>query len=62
MAPDQVARLIVQVVEKGIGPERSIPRWMAALQAFRVLTPPLYRFGLKQVTKRTLRPTRASEP
>jgi short-subunit dehydrogenase len=61
MAPDEVARLIVQVVEKGIGPERSIPRWMAALQAFRVLTPPLYRFGLKQVTKRTLRPTRAGE-
>jgi uncharacterized protein len=61
MPPDDVARLIVRVVREGIGPERSIPRWMAALQAFRVLTPPLYRFGLKQVTKRTLRPTRAGE-
>jgi short-subunit dehydrogenase len=61
MPPDDVARLIVRVVREGIGPERSIPRWMAALQAFRILTPPLYRFGLKQVTKRTLRPTRARE-
>jgi short-subunit dehydrogenase len=61
MPPDDVARLIVRVVKEGIGPERSIPRWMAALQAFRVLAPPVYRFGLKQVTKRTLRPTRAGE-
>ncbi|HEY3211064.1 MAG TPA: SDR family oxidoreductase [Actinomycetota bacterium] len=61
MSPDDVARLIVRVVKEGIGPERSIPRWMAALQAFRVLAPPLYRFGLKQVTRRTLRPTRAGE-
>jgi short-subunit dehydrogenase len=61
MPPHDVARLIVRVVREGIGPERSIPRWMAALQAFRILTPPLYRFGLRQVTKRTLRPTRAGE-
>ena len=61
LPPDDVARLIVRVVKDGIGPERSIPRWMAALQAFRVLTPGLYRFGLKQVTKRALRPTRARE-
>lgn len=61
MSPDDVARVIVRVVREGIGPERSIPRWMAALQAFRVLTPPLYRFGLKQVTRRTIRPTRVDE-
>jgi len=61
MSSDEVARLIVRVVDEGIGPERSIPRWMAALQAFRVLAPPVYRFGLKQVTKRRLRPTRATE-
>jgi short-subunit dehydrogenase len=61
MSPDDVARLIVRVVKEGIGPERSIPRWMAALQAFRVLAPPVYRFGLRQVTRRTLRPTRAGE-
>jgi short-subunit dehydrogenase len=61
MSPDDVAGLIVRVVKEGIGPERSIPRWMAALQAFRVLAPPVYRFGMKQVTRRTLRPTRAGE-
>jgi short-subunit dehydrogenase len=61
MPPDDVARLIVRVVKEGIGPERSIPRWMAALQAFRVLAPPIYRFGLKQVTRRTLRPTKAGQ-
>ncbi|MGH2554842.1 MAG: SDR family NAD(P)-dependent oxidoreductase [Actinomycetota bacterium] len=61
MSPDDVARLIVRVVKEGIGPERSLPRWMAALQAFRVLTPPLYRFGLKQVVKRAIRPTRVGE-
>jgi short-subunit dehydrogenase len=61
MSPDDVARVIVGVVKQGIGPERSIPRWMAALQAFRVLTPPLYRFGLKQVVKRAIRPTRVGE-
>jgi hypothetical protein len=61
MQPDAVARVIVQVVERGIAPERSIPRWLAALQAFRVLTPPLYRFGLRQVARRR-RSTRAAEP
>jgi hypothetical protein len=61
MSPDDVAGLIIRVVKEGIGPERSIPRWMAALQAFRVLAPPVYRLGMKQVTKRTLRPTRAGE-
>jgi short-subunit dehydrogenase len=59
MSPDEVARLIARVVKEGIGPERSIPRWMGALQAFRVLAPPVYRFGMKQVTRRTLRPTPA---
>lgn len=61
MSPDDVARVIVGVVKEGLGPERSMPRWMAALQAFRVLTPPLYRFGLRQVVKRAIRPTRVGE-
>jgi len=61
MSPDDVARLVTRVVKEGIGPERSIPRWMAALQAVRVLAPPVYRFGLRQVTRRTLRPTRAGD-
>jgi short-subunit dehydrogenase len=61
MQPDTVARVIVRVVERGIAPERSIPRWLAALQAFRVLTPPLYRLGLRQVA-RGRRSTRAGQP
>jgi short-subunit dehydrogenase len=62
MQPGSVARLIVRVVERGIAPERSIPRWPAALQAFRVLAPPLYRFGQRQVAKRSRRPTPSPAP
>lgn len=50
--PDDVAALIVDVVRKGIAPEISIPRPLAALQAFRVLTPPLYRWGVGTVARR----------
>jgi NADP-dependent 3-hydroxy acid dehydrogenase YdfG len=50
--PDDVAALIVEVVRKGIAPEISIPRPLAALQAFRVLTPPLYRWGVGTVARR----------
>jgi NADP-dependent 3-hydroxy acid dehydrogenase YdfG len=50
--PDDVAALIVDVVRKGIAPEISIPRSLAALQAFRVLTPPLYRWGVGTVARR----------
>ncbi len=46
LKPDRIAKTIVRVVEKGIAPEISIPRWAAALQVFRVLTPPLYRWGM----------------
>jgi short-subunit dehydrogenase len=59
MQPDAVARTIVRVVMRGIAPERSMPRWLAALQAVRVLAPPLYRFGLRQAVKRAYRPTKA---
>lgn len=44
--PDDVARLIVDVVRRGRAPEVSIPRPLATLQVFRVLTPPLYRWGM----------------
>lgn len=62
MQPDVVAKVVVRVVERGIAPERSIPRWPAPLQAFRVLTPPLYRFGLRQVAKRSKGPTPTPSP
>ncbi|HTG47587.1 MAG TPA: SDR family NAD(P)-dependent oxidoreductase [Actinomycetota bacterium] len=48
---DDVAEAIVKVVREGIAPEYSIPRWVAPLQAFRVLTPPLYRWGVRQVRR-----------
>jgi NAD(P)-dependent dehydrogenase (short-subunit alcohol dehydrogenase family) len=54
--PDDVAALIVDVVRRGIAPEISIPRPLAALQAFRVLTPPLYRWGVGTVSRRLHRP------
>jgi short-subunit dehydrogenase len=49
---DRVARVIVDVVRKGIAPEIFVPRWPSALQAFRVLTPPLYRWGVGVAVRR----------
>jgi short-subunit dehydrogenase len=61
MRPERVAEAIVDVVRRGKAPELSVPRWMAAMQAARVLVPPLYRFGLDRVTRRSLRPTPVKE-
>jgi len=52
---DDVAATIVGVVRDGIAPERSIPRWIAGLQVFRVLTPPLYRWGVRTVRRVAVR-------
>jgi short-subunit dehydrogenase len=46
LTPARVADAIVKVAREGISPEYSVPRWAAAMQAFRLLTPPLYRWGL----------------
>jgi short-subunit dehydrogenase len=51
-----VTDAIVKVVREGIAPEHSVPRWLGALQAFRVLTPPLYRWGLRRVRRARRRP------
>jgi len=40
---------IVRVVQEGIAPEYSIPRWASPLQLFRVATPALYRWGVRRV-------------
>jgi short-subunit dehydrogenase len=56
MSADRVARTIEDVVRRGRSPEVSVPRWPAAFQAFRVLTPPLYRWGVRWVTGRRWRP------
>jgi short-subunit dehydrogenase len=57
MQPERVAELIVRVVKRGKAPEVSIPRTLAAMQVFRMLAPPLYRFGLRKVAQGTIRPT-----
>jgi short-subunit dehydrogenase len=49
MSPERVARTIVDVVQHRKGPEVSIPRWLAAPQAARVLAPPLYRAALARI-------------
>jgi len=55
MKPERVARGILTVVERGIAPEYSIPRWIAPFQAVRVLTPPLYRAGVRMTTRAELK-------
>jgi NADP-dependent 3-hydroxy acid dehydrogenase YdfG len=46
-----VTDAIVRVVREDIAPEYSVPRWLSPLQLFRVLTPPLYRWGVKRVRR-----------
>jgi len=50
MKPERIAEGIARVIERGIAPEYSIPRWLAPFQMFRILTPPLYRAGVKMAT------------
>ena len=45
----RVARSILEVIRTRRGPEVSVPRWQAAFQALRVLTPPLYRRGVARL-------------
>jgi short-subunit dehydrogenase len=52
LTPERVAEAIVKVVRQGIAPEYSVPRWVAPLQAFRVLTPPLYRWAVDHIAGR----------
>ena len=49
MEPEKVADAVVDVVTRRKGPEVSVPRWLAAPQAFRLLTPPLYRAAMRLV-------------
>ncbi len=62
MQPERIANVILEVVRKGMGPEVSVPRLLAAGQAARVLMPRLYRFGLYQATKGSVRPSPAQGP
>jgi short-subunit dehydrogenase len=49
MPPERVARTIVDVVVHHRGPEVSVPRWLAAPQAARLVAPPLYRAALARI-------------
>ncbi|MFN2589350.1 MAG: SDR family NAD(P)-dependent oxidoreductase [Actinomycetota bacterium] len=61
MQPDRVADVIVKVVRSGKAPEVSVPRMVAALQVFRLLAPPFYRFALQRAVKRGMRATNVRE-
>ncbi|HYU58385.1 MAG TPA: SDR family NAD(P)-dependent oxidoreductase, partial [Actinomycetota bacterium] len=61
MRPERIAREIVRVVERGIAPERSVPRWLAAPQAARLLAPPLFRGAVRRVAAGVVRTTRVDE-
>jgi short-subunit dehydrogenase len=61
MKPERVARTIVDVVLRRRGPEVSIPRWLAAPQAARVLAPPLYRAAVSLIAGRRMETARAPE-
>ncbi|HZA60772.1 MAG TPA: SDR family oxidoreductase [Actinomycetota bacterium] len=54
-ASGDVLRSVVEVIDGRRGPEVSVPRWLGAMQAFRVLTPPLYRAGVRRFTTQRLR-------
>ena len=51
MEPERIAEAIVKVVRDDISPEYAVPRWLSPFQVFRVLTPPLYRWGVRQVRR-----------
>lgn len=61
MGPMRVADVIVEVVERGRAPEVSVPRVLGAMQAVRVLAPPVYRWGVRRALARGLRATRVGE-
>ncbi|MDQ4004979.1 MAG: SDR family NAD(P)-dependent oxidoreductase [Actinomycetota bacterium] len=49
MKPERVAKAIVDAIRHRRGPEISVPRWLAAPQAVRVLAPPLYRAAVQRI-------------
>lgn len=50
MTPERTVRTILDAIARRRGPEISVPRSIGALQAFRVLVPPLYRAGVRRFT------------
>ena len=58
---DKVAGAVVRVVRDDIAPELSVPRYISPLQAFRVLMPQLYRWGMRKGRDMGLRGTEAAD-
>jgi hypothetical protein len=58
---ERVAGAVVRVVRDDIAPELSVPRYISPLQAFRVLTPPLYRWGVRRARDIGLKGTKAAK-
>jgi short-subunit dehydrogenase len=58
---ERVAGAVVRVVHDDIAPELSIPRYISPLQAFRVLTPPLYRWGVRKARDMGLKGTQTAD-
>jgi short-subunit dehydrogenase len=59
MPVGRVADVIVDVVRRDVAPEITVPRWIGGFQAFRVLTPRLYRWGVRTLRRLGMRATRA---
>jgi len=59
MPAERVADAVVKVIRDEIAPEYSVPRWVSPFQAFRVLTPPLYRWGVRTTRSLGLKATKA---
>ena len=62
MQPERVAEAIVTVVQNAIAPEYSVPRWISPFQVFRVVTPPLYRWGVRTIRSVGLKTMREGGP
>jgi short-subunit dehydrogenase len=58
---EKVAGAVIRVVRDDIAPELSVPRYVSPLQAFRVLTPPLYRWGVRKGRDMGLKGTEAAD-
>lgn len=56
MAPERIADAIVGAIRRRKGPELSVPRWLAAGQAIRLLAPPLYRAAMERIVGPRNRP------
>lgn len=61
LSSERVASTIVDVLRNGVAPEISIPRWAGALQAFRILTPGPYRWGMRKANARRRMGTPAAD-